>query len=77
MPSKGDGSLFPPTSRVLSLCISDFPFFSLSLSPPPFSLLAAPLIAFTNRCGGLWRVSALEVSRVRQLYGVVLEGLLA
>ena len=54
-----------------------FLFFSLSLSPPPFSLLAAPLIAFTNRCGGLWRVSALEVSRVRQLYGVVLEGLLA
>lgn len=30
MPSKGDGSLFPPTSRVLSLCIPDFPFF---LSP--------------------------------------------
>lgn len=32
MPSKGDGSLFPPTSRVLSLCIPDFPFF-LSLFP--------------------------------------------
>lgn len=37
-----------------------------------FSLLAAPLIAFTNRCGE----SFPEVSRVWQLYGVVL-GLLA